>query len=84
MRVVWLEDDLVYVARRKRGHGQYLVKFFAVQGIDGETQVRMRCDSITGGRCKGTEFGEEMCAHQAAVCLRGKNKKSKRERREAA
>lgn len=82
-RIVWLEDNLAYCARRKRGHGQYLVRIFVVQGIDGQTKVRMRCNMITGAPCKGTEFND-MCSHIAAVILRGQYGKAKQRRERAA
>lgn len=80
-RIVWLEPDLAYCARRGDGHGQYLIRFFVVPTVSGDQQVKMRCTSTTGGRCKWTEFHEdEPCAHIAAVLLRGIEKLNKRER----
>lgn len=83
MRVVWLEDNLIYVARRKRGHDQYLVRLFVVQGIDGEKKVKMNCNTITGGTCQGCSF-RGCCSHMAAVIIRSEGKRGKKEEERAA
>src|SRR5690349_1150369 len=58
-RVVWLEFDLVYVARRGRNHGRYLVRFF----IKDDGSVWVSCRTSTNGSCKGCEFGDGCCGH---------------------
>lgn len=78
MRVVWLENDLVYVARRAKGHGQYLVRFFVVPRVSGDPQIKMQCNTITGGPCNGTRW-HEMCSHMAKVILRGKPASEKKQ-----
>lgn len=83
-RIVWLESDLAYCARRGRNHGQYLIRFFVTPRVNGDPQVKMSCHSITGGRCKWTEFKEDgMCAHMASVCLRGTPKGKSRQKKAA-
>lgn len=71
-RVVWLEDDLVYVARRGKGHERYLVRF--VLGANG--RVSAYCRTTTNGECYGCKW-KECCSHIAAVVLRWKPKKVK-------
>lgn len=78
-RVVRLEDNLVYVARRGKGHERYLVRFTLAQ--NGEVYVS--CRTIDNTPCYGCKFNE-MCAHIAVVLLRGKQKATKPERKEAA
>lgn len=68
-RVVWLEDDLVYVARRGKGHERYLVRF--VMQSDGS--VSAYCRTTTNGECGGCRWNE-CCAHIAVVILRWKPK----------
>src|SRR5688500_10332049 len=75
-RVVWLEDDLVYVARRGKGHERYLVRF----RVDENGSVFVGCRTITGAPCKGVEFGDGCCGHIAAAILRWKPKKQKESR----
>lgn len=83
MRVVFLEPDLAYVARRKRGHGQYLVRFFPTQRIDGSIQLKMNCNTITGGPCDGLKW-KDCCSHIAKVILRSEAKPNRKEKQEAA
>lgn len=85
-RVVWLRDDLVYCARKAKGHGDYLVRFFFVLGIDKTPKVKVWCNTITGNPCEGIKWSSEgCCAHIAAVIERGKQKVSKKhETKEAA
>jgi hypothetical protein len=77
MRVIWLEDDLVYVARRGKGHGRYLVYFIIYPGAD--ERVRVDCSSISGDPCHGQQF-KGLCAHAAAAILRGQAKANKSRR----
>lgn len=83
-RIVWLRPDLVYCARKSKGHGEYLIRFFATQRIQGDPQVKTRCNSTAGVPCKGTEFGAGPCAHICAVLLRAQKKKTKTQERQAA
>lgn len=78
MRVVWLEPDLIYVARRKKGHGRYIVKMNAVQSIDGGHQVQMACKEINGRPCEGYQW-KGFCSHMAAVILRSEAKPEKQQ-----
>lgn len=83
MRVVWLEDDLAYCARRKKGHGQYIVQFFAIPQVSGGRQVKIQCRSITGARCHKMQFNE-LCAHAAKVILLGQARINRKQRLKAA
>lgn len=78
IRVVWLEDDLVYVARRAKGHGKYLVKMIAVASISGGHQVRMLCREMNGNSCEGLQW-KGFCVHMAAVCVRSEAKADKKQ-----
>lgn len=71
-RVVWLEDDLVYVARRGKGHERYLVQFV----MNGAGQVLVGCRTTTNRECYGCKF-KEMCSHIAIVIERWQKKRSR-------
>lgn len=75
-RVVWLEDDLAYCARRGKGHERYLVRFT----VDANGSVFVGCRTVSGASCKGIQFGDGCCGHIAAVILRWKPKKAKESR----
>lgn len=82
-RVVWLEGDLIYVARRKRGHAKYLVKLFAAPSIDGGHQVKMACRSIDNKPCQGSQW-KGFCSHMAIVILRSESKPESTRKDQAA
>src|SRR6185295_8696553 len=78
IRVVRLEVDLYYVARRDSGHGQYLVRFFHKGN-----SVTAVCANIFNQACKGTWGKGKCCTHIAAAVERGiqlGRKKSQQER----
>lgn len=79
MRVVWLEQDLAYCARRTKGHDRYLVKF--VVSADG--RVGVDCHATSGRPCSGMRW-RELCAHAAKVILRGVPKGRQKQTQEAA
>lgn len=81
-RVVFLEPNLAYVARRRKGHGRYLVKLTAVASIDGGQRVGMSCREINGGPCQGYQW-KGFCSHLAVVILRSEAKPEKKEQRAA-
>lgn len=81
-RIVWLEQDLVYCARRGKGkHDRYLVRF----EVTPDETVSIGCKSTTGRTCDGMLF-KGLCAHAAAVILRGipAGRKNKQQESEAA
>lgn len=71
-RVVWLEDNLVYVARRGKGHERYLVRFI----LNETGEVYVYCRTIDNAPCYGCKFNE-CCSHIAVVLERGKRKATK-------
>lgn len=83
-RVVWLRDDLIYCARKAKGHGDYLVRVFAVPSVNGGHQVKLQCKSINGEACDGVYWGKGCCAHIAAVLLRTEKKSDKKSVRKVA
>lgn len=68
-RVVWLEDDLVYVARRGKGHDRYLVRFV----LQGDGGVGAYCRTATNGACDGCRWND-CCAHIAVAIERGQKR----------
>lgn len=76
IRVVKLESDLYYVARRAEGHGQYLVRFFH----KGKS-VSAVCANIFNQACKGTWGEGKCCTHIAAAVERGIQLGKKQQRR---
>lgn len=83
IRVVFLEPDLVYVARRAKGHGRYLVKMIAVPSITGGHQIQMTCREINGKPCEGYQW-KGFCSHLAVVILRTEAKPNKKQEPQAA
>ena len=79
IRVVRLEVDLYYVARRAAGHGQYLVRFFHKGNA-----VTAVCANIFNQACKGTWGQGKCCTHIAAAVERGIQLGRKKERQQAA
>jgi hypothetical protein len=65
IRVVRLENDLYYVARRASGHGRYLVRFFHKSD-----SVSAVCATVYNESCKGCWQGR-CCTHIAAAVERG-------------
>lgn len=80
IRVVRLEVDLYYVARREKGHGRYFVKLVT----DEEGKVTAECRFVNGWRCQGTMKRGSCCTHIAAAIERGIQLGRKKERKQAA
>ena len=79
MTVKWLEDDLVFVARRAKGHGRYQVYFKLLSN----GRLIVGCKNLDGVECEGMKH-RGLCAHAAAVLLRSVAKAKTKEDREAA
>lgn len=82
-RVVWVLPDLVFVARKAKGHGKYFVRLFAAPSIDGGHQVKIACRSIDGKPCHKFQW-KGFCSHCAVVILRSESKPEKQRKDRAA
>lgn len=76
IRVVKLEDNLYYVARRAAGHGRYLVYL----DVASTGTVTATCKTLRGVACPS--YG--CCAHLAKVFLRLEAEVKKIQRKDAA
>lgn len=82
IRVIRLEDNLWYVARREKGHGRYLVRMFH----QGEA-VSAVCSNIYNQPCESTKKPGVACIHIAAAVehgIRDGRRRQKREGKQAA